>query len=87
MYWNLSKVSWNRFEILCEQTIKHVKFGDCDDPTRLFTSLLIDAAKQSVPQTLIDAAKQSVPQTSKKPKRPDKPWCNGDCKEDVKDRK
>ena len=73
--WKLSKANWNKFEILCEQTITHDKFGDCDDPTKLFTSLLIDAAKQSVPQT------------STNPKRPDKPWYNDDCKQAVKDRK
>ena len=31
--------------------MKHNKFGDCDDSAKLFTSLVIDAAKQSVPQT------------------------------------
>ena len=73
--WKLSKANWNKFEILCEQTNTHDKFGDCDDPTKLFTSLLIDAAKQSVPQT------------STNPKSPDKPWYNDDCKQAVKDRK
>ena len=73
--WKLSKANWNKFEILCEQTITHDKFGDCDDPTKLFTSLLIDAAKQSVPQTLTN------------PKHPDKPWYYEDCKQAVKDRK
>ena len=73
--WKLSKAIWNRFEVLCEQTITHDKFGDCDDPAKLFTSLLIDAAKQSVLQTLTNA------------KCPDKPWYNDDCKQAVKDRK
>ena len=73
--WKFSKAIWNKFEILCEQTITHDKFGDCDDPTKFFSSLLIDAAKQSVPQT------------STNPKRPDKPWYNDDCKQSVKDRK
>ena len=36
---------------------------------------------------MIDAAKQSIPQTSTNPKRPDKPWYNDDCKQAVKDRK
>ena len=42
--WKLSKVNWNKFEALCEQSITHDKFEDCDDPTKLFTSLLIEAA-------------------------------------------
>ena len=67
--WKLSKANWNKFEILCEQSITHDKFEDCDDSTKLFTSLLIEAAKQSVPQT------------STNPKRPDKPWYNDDCKQ------
>ena len=45
--WKLSKANWNKFETLCEQSITHDKFEDCDDPTKLFTSLLIEAAKQS----------------------------------------
>ena len=73
--WKLSKANWNKFEILCEQTITRDKFGDCDDTTKLFTSLLIDAAKQSVPQTLTNL------------KHPNKPWYYEDCKQAVKDRK
>ena len=49
--WKLSKANWERFQVLCEQTITRDKFQDCEDPAKLFTSLLIDAAKQSVPQT------------------------------------
>ena len=49
--WKLSKANWERFQVLCEQTITRDKFQDCEDPAKLFTSLLIEAAKQSVPQT------------------------------------
>ena len=52
-----------------------LKFENCDDPIKPFTSLLLDAAKASVPQT------------STNPKRPDKPWYNDECKQAVKDRK
>ena len=49
--WNLSKASWNKFDILCQQTITRDKFDNCDHPIKFFTSLLLDAAKASVPQT------------------------------------
>ena len=73
--WKLSKANWNKFDTLCQQTITRDKFENCDDPIKLFTSLLLDAAKASVPQT------------STNPKRPDKPWYNDECKQAVKDRK
>ena len=73
--WKLSKANWNKFDTLCQQTITHDKFRDCEDPVKLFTSLLIDAAISSVPQT------------SSNPTRPSKPWFNEVCKQAVKDRK
>ena len=73
--WKLSKADWNKFETLCQQTFARDKFENCDDPIKLFTSLLLDAAKASIPQTPTN------------PKRPDKPWYNDECKQAVKDRK
>ena len=59
--------------LFVKQTITRDKFENCDDPIKLFTSLLLDAAKASVPQT------------STNPKRPDKPWYNDECKQAVND--
>ena len=73
--WKLSKANWNKFDTFCQQAISRDKFENCDDPIKLFTSLLLDAVKASVPQT------------STNPKRPDKPWYNDECKQAVKDRK
>ena len=73
--WKLSKANWERFQVLCEQTITRDKFQDCEDPAKLFTSLLIDAAKQSVPQT------------STKPKKPPKSWFTDECKQAINARK
>ena len=70
-----SKADWERFQVLCEQTITRDKFQDCEDPAKLFTSLLIDAAKQSVPQT------------STKPKKPPKSWFTDECKQAINARK
>ena len=60
--WKLSKANWERFQVLCEQTIIRDKFQDCEYPAKLFTSLIFDAARQSVPQT------------STKPQKPPKSW-------------
>ena len=73
--WKLSKANWSKFQMLCEQNIVHHAFEDCEDPSFLFSSLLFDAAKQSIPQT------------STNPKRPDKPWFTSECKEAVRERK
>ena len=73
--WKLSKANWERFQVLCEQTITRDKFQDCEDPAKLFTSLLTDAAKQSVPQT------------STKPKKPPKSWFTDECKQAINARK
>ena len=73
--WKLSKANWERFQVLCEQTITRDKFQDCEDPAKPFTSLLIDAAKQSVPQT------------STKPKKPPKSWFTDESKQAINARK
>ena len=73
--WKLSKANWNKFDTLCQQAITCHKFENCDDPIKLFTSLLLVLATASVLQTLTN------------PRRPDKPWYNYECKQAVKDRK
>ena len=73
--WKLSKADWKKFKLTCEQTITCEKFNDCDDAFHLFTSLIIDAAKQSIPQT------------SPNPKHPEKPWYNEECKRATQSRK
>ena len=73
--WKLHKADWNMFQTLCEQTITHDRFIDCEDPTSLFTQLVYDAAKMSIPQT------------SGKPGRAKKPWFTDECKSAIDDRK
>ncbi len=72
--WKLSKANWTKFQQLCEQTISYETFKDCRDQTQLFTTLLIKAAEQSIPQT------------SPNPKRPYKPWYDDDCKKAIQNR-
>ena len=73
--WKLHKADWNMFQTLCEQSITHDLFTECDDPTSLFTQLVYTAADKSIPQT------------SGKPGRAKKPWFTDECKSAIDDRK
>ena len=63
----------------CDSEIKATMFEnkllDADDPSELFTSLLIGAAKEAIPQTTTF------------PKRPNKPWFTKECKTSIFQRK
>ena len=73
--WKLHKANWEQFKSHCEQSIHPDAFEDCENPAKLFTSLLYSAAAKSIPPT------------STTPKHPNKPWFNDDCKKAVAERK
>ena len=73
--WKLHKANWEQFKVRCEQTIHPNAFEECENPAKLFTSLLYSAAEKSIPRT------------STNPKHPNKPWFNDDCKKAIQERK
>ena len=65
--WMLHNANWEKFKILCEQSIDPNAFNECENLAELFTSLLNSAAEKSIPRT------------KTKPMHPNKPWFNDDC--------
>ena len=71
----LNKANWEKFKILCEQSIDPNAFDECQNPAELFTSLLNSAAEKSIPRT------------KTQPMHPNQPWFYDYCKKAIAERK
>ena len=72
--WNLHKANWDKFSLLCEDSITPNIFENNND-VELFTRLLCKAAEESIPKT------------STVPKKQSKPWFDDKCKQALSDRR
>ena len=72
--WKLAKANWNQFQHLCSTRLHQSAIADADDPMSLLTSILKDIAEETIPKT------------SAVPKRFNKPWFSGICKDAIKER-